>query len=129
MAAIQTQKKAMSWQKSEGSIIAEYNDQFMILSRVSEACGGTFQLPEVIDILLKEKHNGFAFNELDSTATKALNNKVCGRVLAVIFIENISRRIYYELVKTIENDYLMGQDNYPRYMVTIQKLLVNYKHT
>ena len=35
-------------------------------------------------------------------------------------------RIYSELVKTLENDYLMGQGNYPRDMATSQKILVNY---
>ena len=49
------------------------------------------------------------------------------RVLAVLFIENSNRRIYSEIVKTLENDYLIGQDKYPRDMATAQKILVNYK--
>ena len=49
------------------------------------------------------------------------------RVLSVLFIENSNRRIYSEIVKTLDNDYLMGQDNYPRDLATVQKLLVNYK--
>ena len=47
--------------------------------------------------------------------------------MAGLFVENINRRIYPELVKTLENNYIMGQDNYPRDMAPTQKLLVNYK--
>ena len=53
LAAIQTHKKDMIWRKYEGSIIAEYNDQFMNQEKVSEACGGTFKTPGVIHIVLK----------------------------------------------------------------------------
>ena len=77
--------------------------------------------------MLKDKQSGVAVSELDSTAKKWLKNEVCVWVLAVIFIDNGNRRIYSELVKTLENEYLVGQDNYPRDMSTTLKLMVNYK--
>ena len=95
-------------------------------ARVVEACGGQFQLPGVIIIVLKDKHSGVAVSQMDSTTKKSLKNEVRKRVLAVLFIENANRRIYYETMKTLENDYLMGQEKYPRDMDTIHKLLVNY---
>ena len=79
--------------------------------------------------MLKNKHNGVAVSQLESTAKKDLKNNMRERVLEVIFIKNDNRRIYSELVKTHENDYLMGQDNYPRDTATAQKLLVKYKPT
>ena len=78
--------------------------------------------------MLKYKHSGVEVSQLDSTAKKSLNNEVCEQVLAVIFINNYNRRIYYEIVNTLEKNYLMGKDNYPRDISTSQKLLVNYKH-
>ena len=125
MAAIQTQKKDMSWRQSKWSTIAEYNDQFLNLARVAEACDRTIQIPGVINIVLKDKHSGFSVSQLNSTAKEALNNEVCERVLLVLYIENSNRRIYYELLNTLKNDYIMGQDNYPRDMATSQKLLLN----
>ena len=50
----------MSWRQSKGSTIAEYNDQFMNISRVAEICGGTFQISLVINLVLKDKHSGVA---------------------------------------------------------------------
>ena len=118
LADIQSQKKAMSWRNYEGSTIAEYNDQFMNQTIVAEACGGKFQLPGMINLVSKEKHSAVAVSQLGSTAKKALKNEVCELVLEVLFIDNSNKRIYSELVKTLENDYLMGQDNYPRYLAT-----------
>ena len=46
---------------------------------------------------------------MDSTAKKALMNEVHERLPAVLFIENANRRMHSELVKTLENYYLMGQ--------------------
>ena len=99
----------MSWRQSEGSTIVEYNDQFMNPSRVDEIFGRTFQLPGVIDIVLKDKHSGVAVIQLESTGKKALKNKVPEQVLAVIFIENSNRRIYYDLLKTLEMNILWGR--------------------
>ena len=87
---MQTQKKAMIWRNSKGSTIAEYNYQFM---NQAEACGGTFHIPRVINILLTDKHGGFAVGQLEYTAKKALNNEVRELLLAVLFIDNANRRI------------------------------------
>ena len=110
LAAIQTQKKAMSWRQSEWSTIAEYNDQFMNQARVSEACGGTFKLPGVTEIVLKDKNCGVVVSELNPTAKKALKNEVRGQVLTILFIDNANRIIYSDLLKTLENYNLMGQE-------------------
>ena len=96
-------------------------------ARVVEACGGKFQLPGVIIIVLKDKHSGVAVSQMDSTDKKAIKKKVRERLLAVLFIDNSNRIIYSGLLKILENDHLMGQDKYPRDMTTTQKLLVNYK--
>ena len=53
--------------------------------------------------MLKYKHSGVAVSQLDSTSKKSLNNEVCEQVLAVLFINNYNRRIYYEIVNTLEN--------------------------
>ena len=68
--------------------------------------------------MLKDKYSGVAVIQLESAATKPLKNEVRERVLAVLFIDNSNKMIYYELVKTLEDDYLMGQDKYPRDMAT-----------
>ena len=83
----------MSWRKSKGSKIVEYNDQFMNQARVLEAWSGTFQIPGVIRIVLKDKHSGIAVSQLESKANKELKNEVRERVLAVLFIENSNRTI------------------------------------
>ena len=57
LAAIQIQKKAMSWRKSEGSTIAYYNYQFMNRASAAKSRSRIFQLPGVIDIALKEKYS------------------------------------------------------------------------
>ena len=59
-----TQNKAMRWQKSEGSKIAEYNYQCMDRAIADEECGGTFQIPGVIDKVLRDKHSGVAVSQL-----------------------------------------------------------------
>ena len=64
----------------------------------------------MINILLKYKHSGVEFIQLDSKSKKALKNEVFEQVLAVLFIDNSNRRIYSELVNTLENDF-MGQGN------------------
>ena len=79
--------------------------------------------------MLKNKHNGVAVIQLESTAKKDLKNNMREQVLAVLFVDISNRRIYSELVKTHTNDYIMGQDNYPRDITTIQKILVKYKPT
>ena len=101
----------MIWRNSEGSTIAEYNDQFMNQEMFTEACSGTFKLSRVFDIVLKDKQSGFVVSQMDTTDKKALKNEVHERVPAIIFIENSNRRIYYELLNTLEKDYFMGQDN------------------
>ena len=87
-------------------------------SIVAELFSVTFQLPVVINILLKYKHSVIAVSQMNSTTKKSLKNEVREQVLVVLFIDNSNKRIYSELVKTLENDYLMGQDNYPRYLAT-----------
>ena len=69
------------------STFTECNDQFMNRARVAEGCDGEFQLPVVINIVLKYKHSGVAARELEFTAKKALKNKVRKRVLVVLFID------------------------------------------
>ena len=96
-------------------------------ARVSEACGGTFQTPGVINPFLKEKLIGVAASEMESISKKVLNNKLHKWVLAVLFIDNSNRIIYSEILNILENDYLMGQVKYPRYVATTQNLLVNYE--
>ena len=61
--------------------------------------------------MLKDKHSGVAVSQLDTTDKKPINNKVIERVMVVLFIENDNRRVYSEIVRTLENNYLMGQDN------------------
>ena len=87
-------------------------------ARFSEACVRKFQLPGVINIVLKDKHSGVAVSQLNPTAKKALKNEGREQVLAVLFIESANRRMYYDRVKTLENDSLMGKDNYPMDMAT-----------
>ena len=77
--------------------------------------------------MLKDKNSGVVVSQLDYTAKKAPKNKVREQLLAVIFVDNTNRRIYSELVKNLENDYIMSQNNYQRDMATSKKLLVNYK--
>ena len=76
LVAIQTQKKIISWRQSEGSTIAECNDQFMNQERVAEACVGTIQLLRVVDVSLKDKRSEVSLSQLESTAENALNNEV-----------------------------------------------------
>ena len=76
----------MSCRQSKGSTIAEYNDNFMNRARIAESWGGALQLPGVINIVFKDKFSGVEVSQLDSTANKALNNKVCERLLVVLFI-------------------------------------------
>ena len=64
----------MSWRQYEGSKIAEYNDQFMNRAISVEECGRIFQLPGVINIVLKDKHGGVVVSQLESTAKKAFKN-------------------------------------------------------
>ena len=63
----------------------------------------------MINILLKNKHSGVVVSKLNSTANKALKNEVHERVLAVLFIEITNRITYSDIMKTLENDYLVGQ--------------------
>ena len=61
---------------------------------------------------------------LDLTARNAFNKKVHKQFLVVPLIDNLNIRIYSELLKTLESNYLMGQDKYLRDIFTTQKLLV-----
>ena len=74
--------------------------------------------------MLKDKHSGVVVSEMESKDKKALKNKVRQWVLAVLFIENKNRKVYSELVKTLEDDYLMGKEKYTRDMATPNNLLV-----
>ena len=80
----------------------KYSYQFMNQSRVAESCGGTFQIPGVIDIVLKDKHSRVVVSQIDSTAKNSLKNDVRERVLAVLYIENANRRIYAELLQALK---------------------------
>ena len=47
-------------------------------------------------------------------------------LLFVLSIANDNRRVYSDISKTLTNDYIMAQYNYPRDISPAQKLLVNY---
>ena len=76
-------------------------------SIVAELFSVTFQLPVVINILLKYKRSIIAVSQMESTPKKSLKNEVREQVLVVLFIDNSNKRIYSELVKTLENYYLL----------------------
>ena len=80
----------------------------------------------MINILLEDKNSGIDISTTDLTVKKEVKNEAHRRVMAFLFIKNANRRLYSETLKTLKNDYLMGQDNYPRDMNTSQKLLANY---
>ena len=91
--------------------------------------GGAFQLPGVTDIVLKDKYSGDEIGMLDATAKKLDNNEALEGVIEVLFIKNSNIKLYYGLLNSLENDYLMGQNSYSRYMDTTHKLMANDKPT
>jgi len=107
-----------------------YLEKFKSSVEVLETCGGTIGESE---IMVQAAANDIAGETVDinmaSDDDKASYAEGARqRYLATAFILGSDRKRYKKLIQGLENDYLQGQDKYPRNLTGAYHLLLHWKH-
>jgi hypothetical protein len=111
-------RKFMSTKQGKQMQAAEYLEQFQNHLDVLEAVGATIGPHKgVINMIAGEA----------GIATPAQINEANERSIAVAFISNADKTRYGRLLEDLRNNYLMGQDNYPKTLTGAYNLLVNWQ--
>jgi hypothetical protein len=99
---------------------AEYLEQFQNNVDVLDAVGATFGPHRgVVEMITGDQRANEATPEQYNEATE--------RSIAIAFINRADRTRYGRLLEDLRNNYLMGQDNYPRSLNQAYNLLVNWQ--
>jgi hypothetical protein len=69
-----------------------------------------------------------AYDMLDAASQVDVLAKAKTLALSTLYMENSNQNHYGVINQKLENDYLVGQDNYPKDLSAAQKLLLNYKN-
>jgi hypothetical protein len=107
-----------------------YLEKFKSTVDVLETCGGTVGESEImIQAAAEDFADGVVDMEAASDADMASYAEVSRqRYLATAFILGADRKRYRKMIQGLENDYLQGQDKYPRNLTAAYHLLLHWKH-
>jgi hypothetical protein len=102
-----------------------YLEQFQTAVDVIDHCkkGSIGRHPGVLNQLLQEE--GTVRADLSDNETTLFKKEAKDRYLAVAFILGAAR--YGRLIEGLENDYLQGQDKYPKTGTETYNVLINWK--
>jgi hypothetical protein len=101
-------------------------ETFQNVIDVIEHSGGTVgNEPGIVEGIAA--HQGLDMATVDSDQEAALNQAARQHYLAVAFIFNSDRNRFGRLLENLENDFLLGDDNYPKTVTSAYNLLTNFK--
>lgn len=104
----------------------KYMETFQNVIDVIEHSGGTVgNEPGIVEGIAA--HQGLDMATVDSDQEAALNQAARQHYLAVAFIFNSDRNRFGRLLENLENDFLLGDDNYPKTVTSAYNLLTNFK--
>jgi hypothetical protein len=112
--------KFMTAKQSKQMPAAEYLEYFQNNLDVLDAVGATIGPHKGVINMITGGGAGAA-------ATQAQIAEANERSVAIAFISNADKTRYGRLIEDLHNNYLMGQDNYPRTLNQAYNLLVNWQ--
>eukprot|EP00978_Attheya_sp_CCMP212_P038031 scaffold184587_cov28-Attheya_sp.AAC.1 len=93
---------------------------------VIEHSGGTIgDEPGIVEAIATRL--GLDLSNVDEAQELALRQAARQHYLAVAFIFNSDRNRFGRLLENLENDYLLGDDNYPKSLTSAYNLLTNFR--
>ena len=120
--------KAFTFKQTDMMSDIEWSEEFDNTITAAEACGASFQFPGVVKHVLDADHSSLKLEQLDVAKQTEVMAKARTLALSTLYMENSNRNHYGVINQKLENDYLVGQDNYPKDLADAQKLLLNYKN-
>ena len=120
--------KAFTFKQTDMMSDIEWSEEFDNTITAAEACGASFQFPGVVSYVLEMDHSSLTYDQLDPAKQADVMAKAKTLALSTLYMENSNRNHYGVINQKLENDYLVGQDNYPKDLSDAQKLLLNYKN-
>jgi hypothetical protein len=127
LAMIRAIKKVFATTQSNKETNIEYLERFKNRITVAMSCGAHFLFPGILDYIANEKYST-KYSEITDQAARTNIETLTQEVIeATLYLDNANTARYGTLMKELENDFLKNQDNFPRNLVSTQKLLLNYK--
>ncbi|VEU38525.1 unnamed protein product [Pseudo-nitzschia multistriata] len=103
----------------------EWYEQFENLLTAAAACGGELHVPGVDNYIINRDYGGEMPKEEETR--RIIRKKALELTQATIYIENANHARYAGIKEKLENDFLMGQNNYPETLTEAHNILVNYR--
>ena len=105
---------------------ATYQEQFMNMVDAINATGGYLGVHEstVKEVALTENKDLLTVTNAEK---RALTTKAKEKYLATAFLLGADRARYGRYIEDLENDFLQGQDNYPKTVSSSYNVLANWK--
>jgi hypothetical protein len=122
------ESKQRFYQCTQGKYLtaAQYLEKFQNIVDVIEQTGGSVGVdPGIESALITEK--GMDATKMSADEVEENKKDAQGRYLAVAFLLGADRNRYGKMVEDLENDFLQGQNNYPRTLTAAYHLLTNWK--
>eukprot|EP00536_Pseudo-nitzschia_multiseries_P004998 jgi/Psemu1/11501/gm1.11501_g len=118
------------YKTKQGSLTTkiEWFEQFDNLSTVAEACRATAKLPGITEYIMTRDYGGIEVEDLTDMQLTDIGTKTTNMTLATIYIRNLNHGCYSAIKQKLENDFLMGQNNYPATMTEAHYILSSYWH-
>jgi hypothetical protein len=108
--------------------ISAYLEQFQNVVDVIEHSGGSVgNDPGILAALAAEKKQAIA--EMSTADKESLRKEAQEQYLAVAFLLSSDRGRYGRLIEGLENDFIQGQDRYPKNVAAAFSLLTNWKQS
>ena len=127
LSAVIAMQAAYTVRQPETMPAVEWHEHFKNLITTAEACGGSFVIPGVSDMLKEQQFPDTSFVFLTDVERNKFKESVRQLTLATLYVRNSNKDRYASLRQKLENDFLCGQNNYPATLADAQKLIVNYK--
>eukprot|EP00978_Attheya_sp_CCMP212_P010678 scaffold25993_cov57-Attheya_sp.AAC.2 len=103
-----------------------YLEQFQNMVDVIEHSGGTIgDEPGVVNMIMSKRNLNMA--AIPPADLAVITKEAREQCLAMSFLARSDRNWYGQKIEDLENDFLQGQDNYPKTVSTAYSLLINWK--
>eukprot|EP00536_Pseudo-nitzschia_multiseries_P000097 jgi/Psemu1/282088/fgenesh1_pg.2_\ len=106
----------------------ELHDQFEnLVTAAKGCCGSVLYLPRIAKYTLERDHGGIGLSRLMADDQKDVKEKVSDMAKVTLYIENFNHGIYTVIKQKLENDFLVGQNNYPTTLAEAHNILINFQ--
>eukprot|EP00978_Attheya_sp_CCMP212_P029308 scaffold103639_cov67-Attheya_sp.AAC.7 len=114
------------WKQGKYSTPQVYLEQFQNMVDVIEHSGGTIgDEPGVVNMIMASKNLNMA--AIPPADLAVIMKEARDQCLAMSFLARSDRNRYGQKIEDLENDFLRGQDNYPKTVSAAYSLLINWK--